>query len=231
MCIRSFSSIFLPRSIMFHLISMKPQNNKHPGSEMENRLDGRAIIVRLDSFVFTRLLSFLLLCVINMRASMADRRMDAGRMEGGRREGGCSCCLVSFCFLTDTTKSFRRGKTVVFVCRHRVMLLVPTEGGWMKELLRQQTHHPSVSARDRENRQREKWKTTRGWRGGRGGKRARDEDKETVEERDCERRRRGRKNRSKERLKTDKERQREQSSHVAVMASPQKNTKTIKNGC
>lgn len=43
--------------------------------------------MRLHSFVFTRLLSFLPLCVINMRASMADRRRDEGRIEG-RREGG-----------------------------------------------------------------------------------------------------------------------------------------------
>lgn len=87
--------------------------------------------MRLDSIVFTRLLSSLPLCVINMQASMVDRWRDEGRMEeemkGGRE--GCSCCLLSFCFLTDTTKSFRRGKTVVFVCRHWVMLLVPTEGG------------------------------------------------------------------------------------------------------
>lgn len=75
---------------------------------------------------------------------MADRRRDEGRIEGrregGRRReggggseeeggGGCSCCLASFCFLTDTTKSSRRGKTVVFVCRHRAKLPAPTERG------------------------------------------------------------------------------------------------------
>lgn len=52
------------------------------------------------------------------------------------------------------------------------MLPVPTEGGWMEELLRQQTHHPSVCQRERETRnwrgrERNKWKTVRGWRGGR----------------------------------------------------------------
>lgn len=149
----------------------------------EKRLDGRTIIVRLDSFVFTRLLSFLPLCVINMPASMADRRRDEGRMEG-RREG-CSCCLASFCFLTDTTKSFRRGKTVVFVCRHRAMLRLPTERGWMKELLRQQTHHPSVCQRERERSER-RWeeeeeggkKTKRQWkRGDRVRRRLKDRNK------------------------------------------------------
>lgn len=183
------------RSITFHLISMKPQTTniweeKQPLRD-ENRLGGGAIIVRLDSFVFTRLLSFLLLCVINIER--------AWRTDGGMRDGwreGCSCCLASFCFLTDTTKSFRRGKTVVFVCRHRVMLPVPTERGWMKELLRQQTHHPSVCQRERE---REKWKTVG------EKKRARDEDKE----RDCVRRRQGIKNRNKKRLKGAENRDKE----------------------
>lgn len=87
-----------------------------------------------------------------------DRRTEGGRTEeGGRRReggGGCSCCLASFCFLTDTTKSSRRGKTVVFVCRHRAKLPAPTERGWMEELLRQQTHHPSVCQRERERSER-----------------------------------------------------------------------------
>lgn len=88
-----------------------------------------------------------------------DRRTEGGRTEegGGSEEeggGGCSCCLASFCFLTDTTKSSRRGKTVVFVCRHRAKLPAPTERGWMEELLRQQTHHPSVCQRERERSER-----------------------------------------------------------------------------
>lgn len=103
-----------------------------------------------------------------------DRRTEGGRTEegGGSEEeggGGCSCCLASFCFLTDTTKSSRRGKTVVFVCRHRAKLPAPTERGWMEELLRQQTHHPSVCQREREREVKD----------GERRKRRREEDKET----------------------------------------------------
>lgn len=79
------------RSIMFHPISMKPQTTniweeKHPHQD-ENRLDGGAIIVRLDSIVSTRLLSSLPLCVINMRASRMDRWRDEGRMDGDGGRG------------------------------------------------------------------------------------------------------------------------------------------------
>lgn len=90
--------------------------------------------------------------VCNQHVSEYSGQMDGWGKDGGmdRVREGCSCCLVSFCFLTDTTKSIWRGKTVVFVCRHWVMLLVPTERGWMKELLRQQTHHPSVCQIERE---------------------------------------------------------------------------------
>lgn len=46
---------------------------------------------------------------------MSEQRQTDRRGEGkdGGRVG--SCCLASFCFLTDTTKPFRREKTVVFV--------------------------------------------------------------------------------------------------------------------
>lgn len=84
--------VSLLRSITLHLISMKPQTTniweeKQPLRD-EKRLGGTAIIVRLDSFVFTRLLSFLLLCVINIeRAWRTDGGMRDGWRDGGT-EGG-----------------------------------------------------------------------------------------------------------------------------------------------
>lgn len=83
--------------------------------------------------------------------------------------------------------------------------------GWMKRLLRQQTHHPPHRERERERGrtdsherlqlQRHRWTTVRGWGGGRRRKSKRWRQRDIGGEKECETARGGEKNRRVWRLK------------------------------
>lgn len=182
-------------------------NNKHLRGETSRRRGDNCearFICFCPSVVFAA-------AACNQHASERD-----GQKEGmsGRTEGGLAHVVEPcFCFLTDATKPFRRGKTVVFSCRHRPEPPVPTESG-LNGGVTTATNPSSLCLPEREVKDSERMKR----------RERRDGDKE---ERDCVRR-------EKEAERCRK--QREQSCHLSaavslVLLQQKGSRKTMKSCC